>query len=824
MYRFHLKQNLRSLFFLLMVSVVLGACGILWWANHTGLPDSWRTLIEREISKQGAHIDIGSLSYLPLRGVIASDVRVYSDPQHTSELSRLERIVLDFDKIKLARGIFHLTKVELQDAGLSMPVNPDDPESEMLEVAHAEGTIFMPGNRRFEVRNARGKIAGINVKFDAKLIGYQHEGPHEPDDSKDGRRRAMIAKIINQLKRWDYEAETPPSLDIFLEGNANDRSSIIARATLHASRIERNGHVLDNVTAEAEMLGDLLTITSLQASDPSGDFNAHVDYDVVTREGRFDLASSLEIPKLLEAWLGIPAMKGVQVAGRQTLEAEGEFEVDENNVPSLRTTGHIHCESVVLRGMPFDEVETAFSFQNNEWFFRDARLIRTDGEAQGKAMIQWPHVRLALTSTLPSDVYKPFFVGQPLEKILNDFTAREDAAVNVSLEGGFDATDRHSWAYAGGGYLRNLNYKGVPVNHADCRFSLSHHELDFFDGTVTFNYDAYALRDAFNGPQQATAKVGRIRYDAPNKIVEVEAVSGAFWAAPMCRLFAPKVADTLEAYRFHRPPELKASGTVDVTPQGRTALNITFSSVNPADYVFLGENLTLEKPRGKVSIRGERVSIQDLEFSTFSGPVAGKFNYQGKGLLEGEMSWTKLSMAALASTYDLQIKGGGEITGRIEFGLTDGKVETMTGRGLVGMEKAELFSVPMFGPLTPLVGGVLNDKRAGFERAKSAFCTFSIQQGILSTKDFHTQTTSLNFAGNGSVDLKQHTLDMTLRLNARGLLGLITRPLRPFTGLFQFHGTGPLKDTQWENVKFTDPPEDQNRLLLSPPRARIIAE
>ena len=159
------------------------------------------------------------------------------------------------------------------------------------------------------------------------------------------------------------------------------------------------------------------------------------------------------------------------------------------------------------------------------------------------------------------------------------------------------------------------------------------------------------------------------------------------------------------------------------------------------------------------------------------------------------------------------MKGGGNVTGRLEFSLTDGKVETMNGEGLFALEKTELFAVPMFGPLSPVISGVLNDRRAGFERAKNAFCTFSIKDGILRTRDFQTATTSLTFAGDGSVDLKERTLDMTMRMNARGLLGLITLPLRPFYGMFQFRGTGPLKETTWENVMFTAPPEEQKELL-----------
>ncbi len=824
MYRLHFARNLRSLAFLLTVSAVVGAGGLIWWANRTGLPQAWRAFIEREVAKQGAYLEIGGLSYMPLRGVVATNVHVFSDPLHLHQLSGLERIVLDFDKSLLARGVFHLTKIDLKDAKLTLPVDPKNPHTETLEITNANATVFMPGNRRLEVRDAHGKIAGIQVKLDAQMIGYQQEGPQPTYDPNVGKRRAAIAKIINELKLWSFDEKNPPTIEIQVEGDANQRSSIIAKLALHAGRVEKNGHVLNEVSAEADMAGDLLTVSSLHATDSRGDFDGHIDYNIDSREGRFDVSSSLEVPHLLKSWMGLPSMQEVEIGGRQILEAEGEFQLDEADIPHIRLTGHVRCESVKLRGMPFDAVESSFSWRDQELFLRDLHLIRHDGEAHGKALVQWPQVRLVLTTTLPVPVYKPFFVGQPLELVLNDFTERKGAAVNVTLEGGFDASDKTSWAYTGGGNVENLNYKGVPMNHADCKFSLNHHELDFYDGTVVFNNENYALRNAFEGPKQATAKVGRIRYDAPNKLVEVEAVTGRFWAAPMVRLFTPKVADTLEQYRFHAPPDLKGSGIVDVTPQGRTALDVDFSSENAADYVFLGENLTLDQPRAKVRIRGERVLIDDLQLHGFGGAVAGRFEYLGKNKLEGELNWTKLSLPELTSTYGFQMKGDGKVTGRINFNLTDNKVETMDGEGLLAVEKAELFSVPMFGPLSPLIGGVLNDDKAGFQQAKSAFFNFGIKNGILSSNDFHTSTTSLNFAGDGSVNLSERTVDMTLRMNARGLLGLITLPLRPFYGLFQFRGTGPLKETHWENVRFTSPPENQSQLLLAPPKARVIAE
>lgn len=822
MYRLHLTRNLRTLAFLLVASAAVTALGALWWANHTGLPESWRATIEREVSKQGAHIKIGALSYLPLRGVAASDVRVFSDAAHVHEISRLEQVLLDFDKTKLARGKVQLTRIELKNAGLSLPVDPNDPESDSLEVTGANGTLYMPGGRRFEVRNASGRIAGIKVSLNARLIGYQQEGENPASESQRGKRREFLSKVIGEINKWRFDKDQPPEIRIFLEGDANENSSLTAKMTLLAKGIGKNQHELDEISAEAEITGDLLTVTSLHARDSRGELEGHVDYDIGDREGRFDLRSTLEIPPLLKAWAGLPPLREVVIGGGQTLEAEGGFRLDGNNVPQVHMTGSARLESVMLRGVRFDKVRSVFAWRDGDLFLRDAHLIRDDGKVTGKAMIQWPLVRLALESTVPEQVMKPFFIGQPLEKVIGDFSDRKGAEVHVVLEGGFDATDKHSWAYTGTGRVKNLTYKGVPVNSAECKMSLSHHELDFFDGTVVFNYQTYPMREAFNGPKEATTKVGRIRYDAPSKTVEVENVTGTFWAAPLVRLFAPKVADSLEAYRFHSPPTLRGAGVVDVTPQGRTSLDVSFNSEGAANYMFLGKDLTLTRPSGQVLIRGDRVTVEDLKLDGFEGPITARFNSRGNGRLEGEMTWTRLSIPGLTSTYGFQIKGGGDVTGRLDFSLTDGRVETMNGEGLFALEKTELFSVPMFGPLSPLVSGVLNDRRAGFERAKSAFCNFKIKDGILSTRDFQTSTKSLTFAGDGSVNLKEQTLDMTMRMNARGLLGLITLPLRPFYGMFQFRGTGPLKDTKWENVMFTAPPEEQQELLAPAPKARLI--
>lgn len=819
--RLHLARNLRSLTFLLVTAGVLASVGILWWANSTGLPNSWRAAIEAAISREGAHVRIGSLRYVPLQGIVASEVRVYADPDLETEISRLERVALRFDNTKLARGDVRITRLEFRNAGLSMPVDPDDPEAGELHASDVNGTLLMPGDRRFEIRDARGTVAGIDVRLNARLVGFRADGPQAEEDPKSGRRREAIAHIVERVEEWEFDVQNPPRVDLFVEGDVNDRSSLRATVVLAARDVGKNQHLLSEVEATAVMQGDLLTVTSLRASDARGQLDGRLDFDMENRDGRFDITTSLDIPQLLKAWLDVPPPPEVVIGGSQQLGVQGEFALPQDEPAKVHATGRARCEALLFRGVRFDEVEFAFAFREGDVLVKDLHLRRPEGQATGKALIEWPIVRIALDSTLPGHIYLPFFRGQPLEMVINDFTDRQNASYHVTIEGGFDATDRFSWAYTGQGRVGNVAYKGVPVNSAECRFSVNHHELDFFQGTVDFNYRDYPLRQAYSGPANGVAKVGRIRYNGAEKWVEVENVTGTIWPAPLVRFFAPEVADGLEVYRFRRPPRLSGNGVVDVTPRGRTSLDVTFSSTGGADYRFLGETITAMGPKGKVALRGDRTIVRPLTFETFDGDVGAAFEQENHAL-EGEVHWSKVSLGALSSAYGFNVKGGGEITGRLDFSLTNGDIATLDGSGLLGLEKAELFSVPMFGPLSPLIGAVLNNRRSGFERARSAFLNFRIEDGVLRTRDFRTQTKSLSFAGDGEVDLRDLTFDMTMRMNARGLLGLITLPLRPFYGMFQFRGTGPIRNPEWENVMFTAPPEEAKEHLEPPPRARIV--
>lgn len=824
MFRFHLIRNIKSAIWLIAVALIpLSAIG-LYWANKTGLPDDWRKALETEISKHGAHVEIGSLTYIPLRGFVARNVRIFDKEDKAHEISRLESVGLVLDNTSLASGQFRLRKVELRNARLLLPVDPTDPAGESLDFTGVYGTIFMPDKRMIRMKDLRGTVGGIDVSVRADIFGKDQTKAGGEDERNEGRRRELIANIITQLEKWDFGEEKAPSVHLRLAGDLSDKSTLQAEFRFNAPSVEREGYQLENLRVEGNLDGYLLTIADFSANDSRGTLEGHGDYQLVARNGRFDLESSINLPRLLKSWLATPMKTELLTGGKQLIRAAGDFDLADIAAPIIHMTGHARAESIMFRGISFDSLDTWFSYQEGDLFLRDLKLERPDGSAEAKALVRGNQVRISLTSTIPAKHYQPFFKGLPLEQVIGDFAEGENPSIEISLDGSFDITDKYSWQYTGGGWLKNMSYKGVPVNYATCSFELDHHKLDFFDGKVTFDYSDYPMRKDFGGPSSGEVKVGRIRYDAGDqKTITVESVVGDIWAAPLIRLFAPKIADDIETYRFHRPPSLSGNGIVDITPAKRTNLTVNFKSSDPADYQFLGENITITDPQGTVKVLGDKVEISNLTLEAFDGSVSAELTHGGKSRLSGEISCSDLSLAGISSTYGFGMKGGGRVTGRIDFSILGGDVSTMNANGLVGLQEAELFSVPVFGPLSSVMSTVLNDDRAGFERAKSAFCTFVIEDGVISTRDFRTATTSVTFAGDGQVDLGKDEVDFTVRVNARGLLGLITLPLRPFSGLFQFRGTGPIKETVWENVRVTDPLEEQEEILMAdPPKARIV--
>lgn len=821
----NILRNLRSFLWLAVAALIPICLASLYRANQAGLPDSWRLAIENELANHGAFVEIASLTYLPLRGFTAEGIRIFAEEEKTTEISSLERVQMVLDNARLAKGEFRLRSVDLDNVQLALPIDQKEPTGETLKFKNINGSITLSGERTIELEDTTAIVGGIQLTLNGILLTKDKKHGGEDDEKDDGRRRELVAKLIEQIETWQIDPSNPPKVTVNLSGDFSDKRSLKATYYGVASNVQKKGAKLKNLEVSGSLSGQLFTIDRIYAKDSRGELTGNISYDVGLRKGQCSINSSLNLPRLMKAWAEIPLDKEVLLGGSQDFQINASISLPEDAPMVLNATGNGALESVIFKGITLQEIETDFSYQNGDLFLRDMQISTANGKANADFRLKDGEVKIALESTFPPALYKPLFTGKPLEKILGHFSSNSGATTHLTLNGSFLTSDTKSWSYNGAAKISNQSFQNVPLKSVDCSFSVNTKELIFESPKITFDYSSYPLRKTFGGARTGTATAKKVRFHGPERLVHLTDVRGKIYPAPLLALFAPEMAKNLERYRFHNPPSLSSSGVVDITPKGRTDLRTKLTTNSPANFEFLGKELTLKNPSASVHIRGKQVRVDNLVAKVFQGELGGKIRRDSNATLRGEFTITKLSWPAIAKRYDFNVQGGGRLTGRIDFNLPAGGVSKLSGNGLVGLEKAELFSVPVFGPLSSVMAKVLDDDRAGFERAKYAFCNFFIKNGIISTYDFQTATSSINFAGNGIINLPKQTIDFTVRLNARGLLGILTLPLRPFTGLFQFHGTGPIKKPIWESVRYTSPSKLQNEFLLKPPpKAKIVRE
>ncbi len=819
-------HKVRTAFALLGFAALLAGAGALWWANETGLPDAWRAKVEEALAAQGLHAEIESLRYYPLRGIEARAVTVYSDQSRQRRLAHVQEIFIKTDRTKLARGIVRVEHLELSGGGLSLPVDPDNADSKVLRIDQAAGRLLMPGGRRLELRGAHGRVGGIRVEADALLLGYRPRMTQMPE-TEEARlyRRKLLARVIEGLEPWHFDGKAAPVVRLRVEGDLDDPRSLRAELAVEGRDLEYGSIFLKRLEAKGELRGRMLVLESLEMEDEGGALRGRLEFDMAGREGRFEGRSDLDVTRFIHELDRGRWFSGASFRARPELEARGTFRWPENEPPEFHLIGRLAADDVRYGKHAAQRVETDFSWDGTRVFLDNLRLTRREGSLAGRILAEPEQVRYQVATNLPPEVWETVFEGEVLGEVLGDFSTRGGSRHEVRLKGWFARDGSRLWSAQGEAKGEKISFRGVPVHSASVKMTLGPDALDFYEGAAEFDYTNYALRRARGGPVSGRGSMGRIRYDSATSSITVEKVRGEFWPAPVVRTFSVEVADHLERYGFHRPPKIAADGVVGLLREwNRTNLRVDAETAAGMDYEFAGKRLDLRGLGVKVRVLPTKTEVRELSFDAFDGPVRGFFDiaHGGGERLRGELDWTRLSLPRLSEVYGFEHKAKGYVTGRLEFDHRGKGPAGLDGRGLVALEEGELFSVPIFGPLSPVLSAVLANRKAGFQEAKDAFCTFRIEDGVLTSDDFLTTTSSLVFTGNGWADLNAMTLDMTIRMNARGLFGVITLPLRPFYGMFQFRGSGPLRDPKWDNVMFTSPPPKENERLMEIPKARPV--
>ena len=746
--------------------------------------------------------------FSPRKGLIATKAEFYAERGDKMPLMTADYISIDIDKSLAIRGQFELREILIVGGKTRLPVKEGD---QALEAEKINAKVFIQADQRIRVREAVGMIGGVKINLTADLKLPQQKGVKTPKN--EGRSDHILRAILKELDRWRIPENTPPELSFVLRGDLSDPGSIHTEFHLEANDLVRNQYSLGTLSLHGDLRSQLVTIDRIFLADDTGEAEGQADWDLAKKSGRFDLSSTLRVKEFLFSCFEIEVLTELEQEEAPDIRVEGTISQREDHSFSVQAMGKAYLGPFSFLGTAYKSLESEFSWHDEDLFLQELIMTHLKGGITGDFMAKGDLIRYRLRSSLPLTAFSPVIVeDSATDDLLSLFRFENNSILAVEVEGQMQRSDMRKWSAVGRMHSTGLSYRDISMHELSSDFEINSEKIEFSRVDALLNDDQENARRRYGGKPSQPILTDRIHIDRKSGITTVSNLRGTFWPSPIVRAFAPKTAQHLEEnYRFHEPPTLTLNGAFTGRkdrPQD-TAFNIAVRTKGQTDYPFLGRILPTSQMRADVTMRGYNLEIDRLAFATLNGVVGGKVTVQvsprNMTRYQGEMQWDRISFPELSKVYRFNEVEKGSLNGRISFSGGGGEIRNFNARGALGLRKGNLASLPVLGPLSPLMAGILGDKRMGYERAKDASASFIVKNGIWQSNDFVAESASIVLTGDGWIDLGTNKMDMTIRVNARGLLGIIAIPLTPFKGLFQFRGTGLFTKPLWKMSPFTKP-------------------
>ena len=444
--------------FALFLAVALGA---LWYASERGFTNKWRNYVTEEFRKRGVEVTLRHLTLDPLRGLVAKDVRVYDERDRRRTLAVIDEMALQVNFANLIRGRTFLDALELRDANLSLPLNPEKPRGPKIDIAKLNARLFLPPQQIY-LAHADAEIFGLRISAAGRLIHPQAFRPKA--ESRDAISADSIARIFDEIGELKFEGE-PPVVNVTFSGDLAEPDQIFVEVALWGERIRRQNYALRSLYLAANYRGGVLDLKQLQAADGFGELRLSGLWEPAARKARFQLRSSLDAPALVKSCADIPWLNDFIFYTPPRLDLRCDLSLGEET--AFRVQGHVDSRKFAYRTVVFESGATDFSRDGNRWSVRDARLTRAGGEEITGDALQVPDdFRARLRSTINPKVLRPLVTGKAAETLAQFEFPRFP---EITLEARGVAPTPEAVTVEGSLALRSVTFRGVAADNASAK-------------------------------------------------------------------------------------------------------------------------------------------------------------------------------------------------------------------------------------------------------------------------------------------------------------------------------------------------------------------
>ena len=779
--------------------LILGflAWGAYYVCNH-GFSKHWRVRVSQELRRRGLEVYVRRITLDPIHGFVARDVEIFDATDPDRVLATIDRAALDINLTNLLHSQPFVDAVDLRNADLSLPVNPDDPHSERVNVSQINARIILPPHEWY-VSQAEAVLYGVHISAHGRLLhpdAFQSGQPSSANAPATGKPQAAL-DFLKGLPELRYGGE-PPRVEINFGGDAADPRTLFADVIVWGEKIRRGPAVLSQVYAALALRKGIITLKQCNVSDAGGELDASGAYDPASGKIAMELRSTLDPVGIAHLLKQDTRFAGWRFETQPVVELSGSGTLGPD--PAGMVTGHVALEKFSVSDTPFSGAGADFSWDGTRWYVRNGWLGNETGVATVRALSLPGAFRAQVESGINPNSLRGLLSGGAADA-MHDWDFQESPKVSLTITG--TSADPAGWETHGEVAVGRTLMRGVP--------------LDWAWANVDVKGLLFTYRD-FNIQRDEGGATGTFSYDfgrheawLTNVHARLNTTEAAVWINPDLPL-------QLAPYRFKTAPDVTLNGFVQCANDKGTHLDVHVDAPGGMDYTFCGRNLAFEHINGDVLFREHEMLLKNVEGTLFQGAVSGSADIRLGENSPGYTAAVNVSKSDFASLTKLYFNYGdshGLVSGSFDFGGRNDDPWTLYGKGSVEVTDGNVFAIPMLGPFSGILNSIVPGM--GYNLARDGACTFGVGNGVIATHDFVVKGMGFSMIGDGRLFFLDDRLHFNIRLNAQGLPGVL---LFPVSKLLEYEGTGTLESPAWRPVLLRG--ADAARASAAPP-ARLRA-
>lgn len=768
-----LRYMAASLFGFFVLLVVAGIPALLFVTSTVGLGDTVRVRAENLLGGKNYEVHLEKVLFSATRGFVIQGLQVYDRSAERRLVVAANRIALSLNMDSLIRGTPSVERIYLRDAALDIPLGPG--QEPRLRLDHVRGLIFCPQDQ-FRVQEASFELAGIRVSISGTFLNPKKFAPKPVAADGPGNTARTIDSIQKALKEISWSGG-PPSLVIEAGGDLADSETLrVTRAEFLARSGHWRGVSFQSIDLQASYAHRLLRLEKLEFEGEKGLLQAAGSADFLKNNASLEFAGDVDPGSF--ASLLIPREKAKDYTFADPLRLNGSFSADwSSGKPVFHGTAQFSGGGILCQGIRITEFSGGLAYREGKILMRDFSISGDLGRISADLMIAPGDNRLRLDASLFPQKLAPLVGGKTTEALeAMDFKD----PLRVTFDGGMPGTDPLEIKGSGSLSLGRGAMRGAWVDALSAKLEVSGGAVDF--------------RDILVRMPEGTGR-GEFIYDYKNWEGRFPDVRTTLSAIKVMTWIDPRIAEGLKPYRFSTSPETRLAGKVGLKNPEKNDLRININSPAGMGYTLIGKDLNFGAISGTVLLKGQKLLIDIPKARLFGGDVSFKGDVSvmpGDAHYGASVHLDQVDFRDLTKLYFGYDESGGSLTADYAFRTIGGNDLAMTGKGNLLIQNGNVLAMPVLGPLSLLMGEVVPG--LGYQTAREATADFSVESGVITTRDLLIKGKGFSMIGNGKIHYLEDKMEMNIRLNAQGLPGVV---LFPVSKILEYESVGSAKHPKW---------------------------